>query len=62
MASGWLTSLGAAGPASRARERQHQDVIYAPVPEPETYAMLLAGLAAWVRVTRATAQRPSVRT
>lgn len=47
MASGWLTSLGAAGPAIQVLESgKHQDVIYAPVPEPETYAMLLAGLSA----------------
>ena len=26
--------------------REHQDMIYAPVPEPETYSLLLGGLAA----------------
>jgi len=53
MASGWLTSLGAAGPAIQVLEsRTHQDVIFAPVPEPETYAMLLAGLAAVGFVSR----------
>ena len=47
LASTWLSSLGAAGPGIQVLEsRSHQDVIYAPVPEPETYAMLLAGLAA----------------
>ena len=47
LASTWLSSLGAAGADIRVLESPtQQDVIFAPVPEPETYAMLLAGLAA----------------
>jgi hypothetical protein len=47
LANTWLTSLGAAGPSVQVLESTaHQDVIYAPVPEPETYALLLAGLGA----------------
>ena len=47
LASTWLSSLGAAGPAIAVIESSgHQDMIYAPVPEPETYALLLGGLGA----------------
>jgi hypothetical protein len=48
LASTWLTSLAGAGPDVQVLEsRSHQDVIFAaPVPEPETYALFLAGLAA----------------
>lgn len=52
LASTWLSSLGAGGPAIQVIEsREHQDVIRA-VPEPETYAMFLAGLAAMGFVAR----------
>jgi len=46
LASGWLASLASSGPAIQVLEsREHQDLIYAPVPEPESYALLMAGLA-----------------
>ena len=49
LASGWLSGLGATGPGPGIQVLEspgEQDVIYAPVPEPETYALMLAGLAA----------------
>ena len=48
LASGWLSSLsnGAHPSISVLDSPEHQDMIYAPVPEPETYALLLGGLAA----------------
>lgn len=48
LASTWLSTLtGGAHPGIAVIEsRDHQDVIYAPVPEPETYALFLGGLAA----------------
>jgi hypothetical protein len=48
LASSWLSSLtGGAHPSIAVIESsEHQDVIYAPVPEPETYALFLGGLAA----------------
>ncbi len=47
LASTWLSSLGGPGPDIQVLEsRTHQDVIFAPVPEPETYALFLAGIAA----------------
>jgi hypothetical protein len=48
-ASSWLAALGSNQSASVhvLENREHQDVIYAtPVPEPETYALMLGGLAA----------------
>lgn len=55
LASGWLSSIAnaPAGPAIGVFEsRTHQDVIYAPVPEPETYPMMVIGLAGMTAVTR----------
>ena len=53
LASDWLSSLGPNGPAIGVlASRGEQDVIFAPVPEPETYALMLAGLGAigaWAR-------------
>jgi hypothetical protein len=48
LASGWLSALtNGAHPSIAVLEgRDHQDMIYAPVPEPESYALLAAGLAA----------------
>ncbi len=48
LASGWLSSLtsGAHPGIAVLDSREHQDMIYAPVPEPETYALMLGGLAA----------------
>jgi hypothetical protein len=48
LASSWLTGLGG-GPGYDIRvieSRSHQDVIFAPVPEPSSVALLLAGLVA----------------
>lgn len=45
LASSWLNNLAASGPSIAVLESpQHQDVIYAPIPEPSTMAMMLAGL------------------
>jgi hypothetical protein len=48
LANTWLAGLAASGPTIQVLEsRLHQDVIFAtPVPEPETYALFMAGLAA----------------
>jgi hypothetical protein len=44
-AQSWLGSLGSGSVALNVLESPtHQDVIYAPIPEPETYALMLAGL------------------
>jgi hypothetical protein len=48
LASTWLAGLGA-GPGtsiSVIESREHQDVIFAPVPEPSTVVLMLAGLTA----------------
>ena len=47
LASGWLASLtnGAHPNVSVLESREHQDMVFAPVPEPETYSLLLAGMA-----------------
>lgn len=53
-ASTWLASLGD-GPGhsiSVLESASHQDVIYAPVPEPSTYMLMLAGLMATVEISR----------
>jgi len=55
LATGWLASIAnaPAGPAIGVFEsRSHQDVIYAPVPEPETYLMMVIGLAGMTAMTR----------
>jgi hypothetical protein len=49
LASGWLSSLALHGPGPGIAVLEspgQQDMVYAPVPEPETYALMLAGLAA----------------
>ena len=47
LASGWLSGLtnGAHPNIAVLESREHQDMIFAPVPEPETYSLLLAGIA-----------------
>jgi hypothetical protein len=47
LASGWLSHLtnGAHPGISVIESPEHQDMIFAPVPEPESYALLAAGLA-----------------
>ncbi len=58
LASTWLGSLGGAGPEVQVLESgRQQDVIFAPVPEPETYALFLAGLGAIGFMSRRQAQR-----
>jgi hypothetical protein len=54
LASSWLAGLSnGAHPSIVVMESTgHQDMIYAPVPEPETYALLLAGLGAMGFVAR----------
>ena len=54
LASSWLASLtNGAHPSIVVIESSgHQDVIYPPVPEPETYALMLAGLGAMGFVAR----------
>lgn len=54
-AAGWLASLGSAGngPAVGVLDRQgSQDVIYAPVPEPSTVMLMLAGFVGMATVAR----------
>ena len=48
LASTWLTGLGAGTDVgiNVIESRDHQDVIFAPVPEPSTVALMLGGLAA----------------
>jgi len=48
LASTWLSGLtnGAHPNIAVTESGEHQDMIYAPVPEPETYALFMAGLAA----------------
>jgi PEP-CTERM motif len=54
LAASWLSGLGSGTGRNIAvlESGEHQDVIYAPVPEPETYALLLAGLGAMGFVAR----------
>jgi hypothetical protein len=54
LAATWLSTLGNA-PSNGVmvlESREHQDVIFAPVPEPETYALMVAGLVATGFVSR----------
>ena len=54
LAATWLTGLGN-GPGrsiSVIESADHQDVIFAPVPEPSTYLLMVAGLLATVEVSR----------
>lgn len=48
LASGWLSTLtnGAHPSIAVIESPEHQDMIFAPVPEPESWALLAAGLAA----------------
>lgn len=54
LASTWLGGLTNGGHPSIVvtESREHQDMIYAPVPEPETYVLFMAGLAAMGFVAR----------
>lgn len=55
IASSWLTAVEGAsgGPAVNVLERRgSQDVIYAPVPEPSTVALMLAGFAGMATMAR----------
>jgi len=54
LAATWLAGLGnGAGLGIKVIESpDHQDVIYAPVPEPSTYMLMLAGLLATVEISR----------
>ena len=46
-AQSWLNVLGAAStPFAVYQSRAHQDIVVTPVPEPETYALMAAGLGA----------------
>lgn len=45
LASTWLSGLAGNGPAVSVLEsREHQDVVYAPIPEPETVLLMAVGL------------------
>ncbi len=47
LATTWLNSLVGSGPTITVMDsREHQDIVFAPIPEPETYALFMAGLAA----------------
>ena len=54
LAATWLAGLGdGAGRSINVIESaEHQDVIFAPVPEPSTYMLMLAGLMATVEISR----------
>jgi len=54
LAGTWLGGLGngAGRSISVIESPDHQDVIYAPVPEPSTYMLMLAGLLATVEISR----------
>lgn len=54
LASGWLSTLtnGAYPSIAVLDSPEHQDMIFAPVPEPETYSLLMAGLAVVAFVAR----------
>jgi hypothetical protein len=54
LAAGWLSGLGSGTGRNVLvlESGEHQDVIYAPVPEPETYALFIAGLGAMGFVAR----------
>jgi len=54
LAATWLMGLGSGEGRSISviESREHQDVIYAPVPEPSTYMLMLAGLMATVEISR----------
>jgi len=54
LASTWLSGLGndAGRSISVIESTEHQDVIFAPVPEPSSYMLMLAGLLAMVEISR----------
>jgi len=53
LAASWLSSLSASGPAIGVLDsRTHQDVIYAPVPEPSTVLLMVMGLLGIATVAR----------
>ncbi|HSC65586.1 MAG TPA: hypothetical protein VLD35_18250 [Caldimonas sp.] len=54
LASTWLLGLGsgAGRPISVLESREHQDVVFAPVPEPSNYMLMVAGLLATVEISR----------
>ena len=54
LASTWLSGLGndAGRSISVIESADHQDVIFAPVPEPSSYMLMLAGLLATVEISR----------
>ena len=54
LAATWLAGLGdgAGRSISVIESAEHQDVIFAPVPEPSTYMLMLAGLLATVEISR----------
>lgn len=60
IAAGWLTAVSGAngGPAINVLDRVgSQDVIYAPVPEPSTVALMLAGFAGMATMARRRKQK-----
>ena len=64
LASSWLSALGnhGSGPAVSVLESLgHQDVIYAPVPEPSEIALMLTGLVAMAGVARRRRNKASAR-
>ena len=54
LAATWLAGLGdgAGRSISVIESTEHQDVIFAPVPEPSTYMLMLGGLMATVEISR----------
>ena len=54
LAATWLSGLGndAGRSISVIESTEHQDVIFAPVPEPSSYMLMLAGLLATVEISR----------
>jgi len=54
LAATWLSGLGndAGRSISVIESTEHQDVIFAPVPEPSSYMLMLAGLLAMVEISR----------
>jgi hypothetical protein len=54
LAASWLAGLGSGAGRSISviESANHQDVIFAPVPEPSSYMLMLAGLLATVEISR----------